>query len=138
MLLQRGNVARQSNQEQSRALSPEEGEAPWCEASMKRNSRQRGRKKYVNLSVDTTDQSHKWEKTQRQTHQVVDFLRRDTYTDELLDTLAGKLNSNEEFYPDGSIQPNLLCYQTSQPWSTIRSLKGPNCCREFIRGGTLR
>ena len=35
--------------------------------------------------------------------------------------------------PDGSFQPNLVCYQTSQPWSTIRSLKGPNCCREFIQ-----
>ena len=35
--------------------------------------------------------------------------------------------------PDGSFQPNLVCYQTSQPWSTIRSLKGPSCCREFIQ-----
>ena len=35
--------------------------------------------------------------------------------------------------PDGSFQPNLLCYQTSKPWSTIQTLKGPNCCREFIQ-----
>ena len=33
-----------------------------------------------------------------------DFLRRDAYTDELLDTLAGKLNSNEEFHPDRGLQ----------------------------------
>ena len=32
--------------------------------------------------------------------QVRDFMDRDRYLDELLDTLAGKLNSNEEFRPD--------------------------------------
>ena len=57
---------------------------------MKRKNRQRVPKKYVNHSVDTGAQSHKWGKIQRQTHQVADFLRRDAYTDELLDTLAGK------------------------------------------------
>ena len=35
--------------------------------------------------------------------------------------------------PDGSFQPNLLCYQTSKPNSTIRTLKGPHCCREFVK-----
>ena len=35
--------------------------------------------------------------------------------------------------PDGSFQPNLVCYQTSKPNSTIETLKGPNCCREFIQ-----
>ena len=35
--------------------------------------------------------------------------------------------------PDGSFQPNLLCYQTSKRWSTIQTLKGPNCCKKFIQ-----
>ena len=35
--------------------------------------------------------------------------------------------------PSGSFQPNLVCYQTSKPNSTIQTLKGPNCCREFIQ-----
>ena len=35
--------------------------------------------------------------------------------------------------PNGAFQPNLLCYQTSKPNSTIQTLKGPNCCREFIQ-----
>ena len=35
--------------------------------------------------------------------------------------------------PDDSFQPNLLCYQTSKPNSTIRTLKGPHCCREFVK-----
>ena len=35
--------------------------------------------------------------------------------------------------PDGSFQPNLVCYQTSKPWSNIQTLKGPSCCREFIQ-----
>ena len=35
--------------------------------------------------------------------------------------------------PNGSFQPNLVCYQTSQPWSTIQTLKGPSCCKRFIQ-----
>ena len=35
--------------------------------------------------------------------------------------------------PDRSFQPNLVCYQTSKPNSTIQTLKGPNCCREFVK-----
>ena len=34
--------------------------------------------------------------------------------------------------PDRSFQPNLVCYQTSQPWSKIQTLKGPTCCKKFI------
>ena len=34
---------------------------------------------------------------------------------------------------DGSFQPNLLCFQTSKPGSTIQTLKGPTCCREFVQ-----
>ena len=35
--------------------------------------------------------------------------------------------------PNGAFQPNLLCYQTSKPNSTIQTLKGPSCCRVFIQ-----
>ena len=35
--------------------------------------------------------------------------------------------------PDQSFQPNLICYQTSKPNSTIQTLKGPICCREFVK-----
>ena len=34
--------------------------------------------------------------------------------------------------PNGMFEPNLLCYQTSVAGSTIQTLKGPTCCREFI------
>ena len=35
--------------------------------------------------------------------------------------------------PDRTFQPNLLCYQTSQVGSRIQSLKGENCCGEFLK-----
>ena len=38
--------------------------------------------------------------------------------------------------PDGSFQPNLLCYQTSRPGSVIQTLKGPLCVKEFIQALT--
>ena len=35
--------------------------------------------------------------------------------------------------PDRSFQPNLICYQTSKPGSTIQTLRGTNCCAQFIK-----
>ena len=35
--------------------------------------------------------------------------------------------------PNGAFQPNLLCYQKSKPNSTIQTLKGPSCCKDFIQ-----
>ena len=35
--------------------------------------------------------------------------------------------------PDRSFKPNLLCYQTSKPGSTVQTLKGEDCCKEFIK-----
>ena len=35
--------------------------------------------------------------------------------------------------PDRSFQPTLLCYQTSKPGSTIQTLRGTNCCAQFIK-----
>ena len=35
--------------------------------------------------------------------------------------------------PNGAFQPNLLCYQTSKVGSTIQTLKGPSCCKDFIQ-----
>ena len=35
--------------------------------------------------------------------------------------------------PDRTFEPNLLCYQTSQERSIIRSLKGKGCCHQFIK-----
>ena len=52
--------------------------------------------------------------------QVGDFLRRDTYIDELLDTLAGKLNSNEEFHPDRGIQIDVVLIRMPTPGSRPR------------------
>ena len=49
--------------------------------------------------------------------QVGDFLRRDTYLDELLDTLAGKLNSNEEFHPDRGLQIDVVLIRMPTPGS---------------------
>ena len=40
--------------------------------------------------------------------QVEDFVNRGPYLDELLDTLAGKLNSNEEFHPDRGLQIDVV------------------------------
>ena len=40
--------------------------------------------------------------------QVGEFMNRGTYLDELLDTLAGKLNSNEEFHPDRGFQVDVI------------------------------
>ena len=48
---------------------------------------------------------------------VGDFLRRDSYTDELLDTLAGKLNSNEDFHPDRGLQIDVVLVRMPTPGS---------------------
>ena len=49
--------------------------------------------------------------------QVGDFMRRDTYIDELLDTLAGKLNSNEDFHPDRGLQIDVVLIRMPTPGS---------------------
>ena len=49
--------------------------------------------------------------------QVEEFLRRDTYIDELLDTLAGKLNSNEDFHPDRGLQIDVVLVRMPTPGS---------------------
>ena len=49
--------------------------------------------------------------------QVGDFLRRGTYIDELLDTLAGKLNSNEDFHPDRGLQIDVVLIRMPTPGS---------------------
>ena len=49
--------------------------------------------------------------------QVGDFLRRGRYIDELLDTLAGKLNSNEEFHPDRGLQIDVVLVRMPTPGS---------------------
>ena len=48
---------------------------------------------------------------------VSDFMTRDRYVDELLDTLAGKLNSNEEFHPDRGLQINVVLVRMPTPGS---------------------
>ena len=48
---------------------------------------------------------------------VSDFMNRDRYVDELLDTLAGKLNSNEEFHPDRGLQINVVLVRMPAPGS---------------------
>ena len=52
--------------------------------------------------------------------QVGDFLRRDTYLEELLDTLAGKLNCNEEFHPDRGLQVDVVLVRMPTPGSRPR------------------
>ena len=52
--------------------------------------------------------------------QVRDFLNRDQYVDELLDTLAGKLNSNEEFHPDRGLQVDVVHVRMPAPGSRPR------------------
>ena len=49
--------------------------------------------------------------------QVQDFLDRDQYVEELLDTLAGKLNSNEEFHPDQGLQVDMVLVRMPTPGS---------------------
>ena len=48
---------------------------------------------------------------------VSDFMTRDRYVDELLDTLAGKLNSNEEFHPDRGLQVDVVVIRMPTPGS---------------------
>ena len=48
---------------------------------------------------------------------VEDFRDRDQYLDELLDTLAGKLNSNEEFHPDRGLQVDVVLVRMPTPGS---------------------
>ena len=48
---------------------------------------------------------------------VEDFMDRDRYLDELLDTLAGKLNSNEEFHPDRGLQVDVVLVRMPTPGS---------------------
>ena len=52
--------------------------------------------------------------------QVSDFMDRDRYLDELLDTLAGKLNSNEEFHPDRGLQIDVVLVRMPTPGSRPR------------------
>ena len=49
--------------------------------------------------------------------QVEDFMNRDSYTDELMDTLAGKLNSNEDFHPDRGLQIDMVLIRMPTPGS---------------------
>ena len=49
--------------------------------------------------------------------QVGDFVTRDRYIDELLDTLAGKLNSNEDFHPDRGLQIDVMLVRMPTPGS---------------------
>ena len=51
---------------------------------------------------------------------VSDFMTRDRYLDELLDTLAGKLNSNEEFHPDRGLQIDVVLVRMPTPGSRPR------------------
>ena len=51
---------------------------------------------------------------------VGDFMDRDRYLDELLDTLAGKLNSNEEFHPDRGLQVDVVLVRMPTPGSRPR------------------
>ena len=46
---------------------------------------------------------------------VADFLARDQYVNELLQTLADKLNSNEEFHPDQGLQVDVVVVQVPRP-----------------------
>ena len=52
--------------------------------------------------------------------QVEDFRNRGRYLDELLDTLAGKLNSNEEFHPDRGLQIDVVLVRMPTPGSRPR------------------
>ena len=49
--------------------------------------------------------------------EVGEFLNRSTYLDELLDQLAGKLNSNEEFDPDRGFQLDVVVIRMPTPGS---------------------
>ena len=49
--------------------------------------------------------------------QVEEFMNRGTYLDELLDTLAEKLNSNEEFHPDRGFQVDVVVVRMPTPGS---------------------
>ena len=49
--------------------------------------------------------------------EVGEFLRRSRYLDELLDHLAGKLNSNEEFTPDRGFQVEVVVIRMPSPGS---------------------
>ena len=46
---------------------------------------------------------------------VADFLARDDYVDELLQTLADKLNSNQEFQPDQGLQVDMVLVRVPRP-----------------------
>ena len=52
--------------------------------------------------------------------QMGEFLNRGPYLDELLDTLAGKLNSNEEFRPDRGFQVDVVLVRMPTPGSGRR------------------
>ena len=49
--------------------------------------------------------------------QVGEFVNRGPYLDELLDTLAGKLNSNEEFHPDRGFAVDVVVVRMPTPGS---------------------
>ena len=48
---------------------------------------------------------------------VEEFMNRGSYLDELLDTLAGKLNSNQEFHPDRGFQVDVVVVRMPTPGS---------------------
>ena len=63
-------------------------------------------------------QAHGFSHAFRSTNILVsDFMTRDRYVDELLDTLAGKLNSNEEFHPDRGLQVDVVLIRMPTPGS---------------------
>ena len=66
---------------------------------------------------------------------VSDFMTRDRYVDELLDTLAGKLNSNEEFHPDRGLQINVVLVRMPTPGSRPRKL---NVCLRAMEKDSKR
>ena len=68
---------------------------------------------------------------------VSDFMTRDRYVDELLDTLAGKLNSNEEFHPDRGLQIDVVLVRMPTPGSGRKKYNvmwGSALSRRTVRG----
>ena len=60
---------------------------------------------------------------------VEDFLARDDYVNELLQTLADKLNSNEEFQPDQGLQVDVVHVRVPLPGSGRKNL---NVCNRAL------
>ena len=60
---------------------------------------------------------------------VADFLARGQYVEELLQTLADKLNSNEEFHPDQGLQVDVVLVRVPLPG---RGRKNMNVCERSL------